>query len=228
MRGSPAPSTCRPSWSWGAQAFNENADGRITLTNSSSNQAGAAWYPHPMPAVGGYDLTWSLRVGPGNKQGDGITFALLASDAPAPCARARVAGERRRRPRPAGNRGAGWRSHSWVRGRSGHVSKLDRPDRPRADDVENHHDAGVRRRRRDSRARRAQRRKRLRGRRVVARTELPHRDVARARRNTRQRELQRSRLELGIGLPRVHRRDRRMWTDSHNEISGLTITSTCE
>jgi hypothetical protein len=68
----------------GSASFNENADGRITLTNSSSNQAGAAWYPHPMPAVGGYDLTWSLRVGPGNKQGDGITFALLASDAPAP------------------------------------------------------------------------------------------------------------------------------------------------
>jgi hypothetical protein len=59
--------------------YNENLDGRITLTNSYNNQAGAAWYPTEMPAVAGYDLTWSFRVGPGDTSGEGITFAVLAS-----------------------------------------------------------------------------------------------------------------------------------------------------
>jgi hypothetical protein len=61
----------------GDAAYDENSDGRITLTNSDNNQAGAAWYPTQLPAVAGYDLTWSLRVGPNDVSGDGITFAVL-------------------------------------------------------------------------------------------------------------------------------------------------------
>ena len=63
----------------GSAVYDENSDGRITLTNSQNNESGAAWYPTKMPDVSGYDLTWSLRVGPGNIAGDGITFAVLAS-----------------------------------------------------------------------------------------------------------------------------------------------------
>lgn len=64
----------------GAAVNDENADGRITLTNSDNDQAGAAWYPTPMPEVSGYDLTWSFRVGPDDTPGEGITFAVLSSD----------------------------------------------------------------------------------------------------------------------------------------------------
>ena len=63
----------------GSASYNENADGRITLTNSQNNQAGAAWYPTKLPPLAGYDLTWTLRVGPSDTAGDGITFAMLAS-----------------------------------------------------------------------------------------------------------------------------------------------------
>jgi Bacterial lectin len=64
----------------GTAVYDENADGRITLTNSDNDQAGAAWYPTPIPDVSGYDLTWSLRVGPDDTAGEGITFAVLSSD----------------------------------------------------------------------------------------------------------------------------------------------------
>jgi hypothetical protein len=64
----------------GSASYNENSDGKITLTNSSNDQAGAAWYPTTMPDVSGYDLTWSLRIGPGDTDGEGITFAVLSSD----------------------------------------------------------------------------------------------------------------------------------------------------
>jgi Bacterial lectin len=63
----------------GVAAYNENSDGRITLTNSSNDQAGAAWYPTTLPPLAGYDLTWSLRVGPSDTDGEGITFAVLSS-----------------------------------------------------------------------------------------------------------------------------------------------------
>lgn len=63
----------------GNASYDENSDGRITLTNSSNDQAGAAWYPTTMSGVSGYDLTWSLRVGPGDTDGEGITFAVLSS-----------------------------------------------------------------------------------------------------------------------------------------------------
>jgi hypothetical protein len=66
---------------WGSAAYNVNNDGRMTLTNSNNNEVGAAWSPVEMPAVSAYDLTWSLRVGPGNIAGDGITFALLEAQA---------------------------------------------------------------------------------------------------------------------------------------------------
>jgi hypothetical protein len=64
----------------GSAVYDENADGRITLTNSSNNQAGAAFYPTAMPGVAGYDLTWSFRIGPGDTDGDGVAFAVLSSD----------------------------------------------------------------------------------------------------------------------------------------------------
>jgi hypothetical protein len=57
----------------------ENGDGKITLTNSDNFQAGAAWYPTTLPPLSGYDLTWSFRIGPGDTDGDGITFAVLSS-----------------------------------------------------------------------------------------------------------------------------------------------------
>jgi hypothetical protein len=64
----------------GNASYNENGDGRITLTNSSNSQSGAAWYPTTMPAgIGGYDLTWTTRQGPDDTAGDGFTFAVLAS-----------------------------------------------------------------------------------------------------------------------------------------------------
>jgi hypothetical protein len=65
----------------GTAVWNENADGRITLTNSNHDEAGAAWYQSEMPPVSGYDLTWSFRVGPGNTAGAGITFAVLQTNA---------------------------------------------------------------------------------------------------------------------------------------------------
>jgi len=61
----------------GNAAYNENADGKLTLTNSSNNERGGGWYPLPIPPLDGYDLSWTLRVGPGNTAGDGITFAVL-------------------------------------------------------------------------------------------------------------------------------------------------------
>jgi hypothetical protein len=63
----------------GTASENENSDGRLTLTNSDNNQAGAAWYPTKLDGVAGYALTWTLRVGPGDTAGDGITFAVLTS-----------------------------------------------------------------------------------------------------------------------------------------------------
>jgi hypothetical protein len=63
----------------GNAAYGENGDARITLTNSENSQVGAAWYPSPFPGLAGYDLTFSFRVGPGDTAGDGITFAVLAS-----------------------------------------------------------------------------------------------------------------------------------------------------
>jgi hypothetical protein len=65
----------------GTASWNENADGKITLTNSNNGEAGAAWSPHEMPRVSAYDLTWSFRVGPGDTAGDGITFAMLQTNA---------------------------------------------------------------------------------------------------------------------------------------------------
>jgi hypothetical protein len=64
----------------GTAVYDENSDGRITLTNSENDQAGAAWYPTTLPPVSGYDLTWSLRVGPTETDGEGFTFAVLSSD----------------------------------------------------------------------------------------------------------------------------------------------------
>lgn len=61
----------------GTASWNENNDGKITLTNSNNFEAGAAWLPTQMPQVSAYDLTWSFRVGPGDTAGDGITFAVL-------------------------------------------------------------------------------------------------------------------------------------------------------
>jgi Bacterial lectin len=61
----------------GTASWNENTDGKITLTNSNNNEAGAAWSARQMPQVSAYDLTWSFRVGPGDTSGDGITFAVL-------------------------------------------------------------------------------------------------------------------------------------------------------
>jgi hypothetical protein len=63
----------------GTAVYDENTDGKITLTNSSNDQAGAAWYPTTMPDVSGYDLTWSFRIGPGDTNGEGMTFAVLSS-----------------------------------------------------------------------------------------------------------------------------------------------------
>ncbi len=63
----------------GSASFDESSDGRITLTNSDNDQAGAAWYPTPMPNVNGYDFTWSLRVGPSDTAGDGVAFAVLVA-----------------------------------------------------------------------------------------------------------------------------------------------------
>jgi hypothetical protein len=65
----------------GSAVWNENNDNRITLTNSNNNEAGAAWFPNKLPVVASYDLTWTLRVGPNNTAGDGITFAVLESTA---------------------------------------------------------------------------------------------------------------------------------------------------
>jgi hypothetical protein len=65
----------------GSASWNENGDGKITLTNSNNNEAGAAWLPTLTPVVSSYDLTWSLRVGPSNTAGDGITFAMLEANA---------------------------------------------------------------------------------------------------------------------------------------------------
>lgn len=67
----------------GTASYNENGDGRITLTNSETSQAGAAWAPEQLPAgVSGIDLTWAFRVGPDDTAGDGVAFAVLAGGAP--------------------------------------------------------------------------------------------------------------------------------------------------
>jgi hypothetical protein len=63
----------------GSASYGENGDARITLTNSENSQVGAAWNPAPVPGLVGYDLTFSIRVGPGDVAGDGITFAVLSS-----------------------------------------------------------------------------------------------------------------------------------------------------
>lgn len=65
----------------GTASWDENGDGKITLTNSNNDEAGAAWYPRQMPQVSAYDLTWSFRVGPGDTAGDGIAFAVLQTTA---------------------------------------------------------------------------------------------------------------------------------------------------
>jgi hypothetical protein len=65
----------------GTASWNENNDGKITLTNSNNFEAGAAWYPRQMPQVSAYALTWSFRVGPGDTAGDGIAFAVLQTAA---------------------------------------------------------------------------------------------------------------------------------------------------
>jgi hypothetical protein len=65
----------------GTATWNENTDGKMTLTNSNNNEAGAAWSPSQMPLVSAYDLTWSFRVGPGDTNGDGVTFAVLQTNA---------------------------------------------------------------------------------------------------------------------------------------------------
>jgi hypothetical protein len=65
----------------GTAVWNENTDGKMTITNSNNNEAGAAWSPRPMPQVSAYDLTWSFRVGPGDTNGDGVTFAVLQTSA---------------------------------------------------------------------------------------------------------------------------------------------------
>jgi Bacterial lectin len=63
----------------GTASWDENSDGKITLTNSNNDESGAAWYPSGLPPVSAYDITWSFRVGPGDTAGDGITFAVLQS-----------------------------------------------------------------------------------------------------------------------------------------------------
>jgi hypothetical protein len=63
----------------GNASFSESGDGRITLTDSLIDQAGAAWSPSLWPGPVGYDLTFSIRVGPNDTAGDGITFSVLAS-----------------------------------------------------------------------------------------------------------------------------------------------------
>ena len=65
----------------GNAVFNENNDGILTLTNSNTSERGAAWYPSQVPVVGGYDLRWSLREGPGNTAGDGVAFAVIQASA---------------------------------------------------------------------------------------------------------------------------------------------------
>jgi hypothetical protein len=65
----------------GTASWGENSDGKITLTNSNNFESGAAWYPRELPQVSAYDITWSFRVGPGDTAGDGITFAVLQTNA---------------------------------------------------------------------------------------------------------------------------------------------------
>jgi hypothetical protein len=66
----------------GVAAYNLGNDGYLTLTNGGLNETGAAWYPTMLPAVSGYDLTWSFRVAPGRTDGEGITLAVLSSASP--------------------------------------------------------------------------------------------------------------------------------------------------
>ncbi|HEX8794038.1 MAG TPA: hypothetical protein VF765_24015 [Polyangiaceae bacterium] len=61
----------------GTASWDENGDGKMTLTNSNNFEAGAAWFTTPWPVLQAYSLTWSFRVGPGDTAGDGITFAVL-------------------------------------------------------------------------------------------------------------------------------------------------------
>jgi hypothetical protein len=63
----------------GVAQYDEYGDGFTTLTQAQNNLAGAAWYRQPLPAVSAYDLTWTLREGPGGVAGAGFTFAVLAS-----------------------------------------------------------------------------------------------------------------------------------------------------
>ncbi len=61
----------------GNSIYDNNGDGKITLTNSNNHEHGAAWYPAQLPPVAGFDVTWTLRVGPGDTSGDGLVFAVL-------------------------------------------------------------------------------------------------------------------------------------------------------
>jgi hypothetical protein len=63
----------------GVAAYNLGNDGRISLTSGGLNETGAAWYPAMLPAVSGYDLSWSFRVAPNGTDGEGITLAVLSS-----------------------------------------------------------------------------------------------------------------------------------------------------
>jgi hypothetical protein len=65
----------------GNAGFNDNGDGLITLTNSNNDEHGAAWWPMPLRPVGGVDLSFKFRVGPGDTAGDGVAFAVIASSA---------------------------------------------------------------------------------------------------------------------------------------------------
>jgi hypothetical protein len=57
--------------------WDENSDGRMTLTNSNHNDKGSAWSPSTYPPLTSLDLTFQIRVGPGDTSGDGIAFAVL-------------------------------------------------------------------------------------------------------------------------------------------------------
>jgi len=65
----------------GNGAYNENGDGILTLTNSNNFERGAAWWPTPLSALRGYDLTFKIRVGPRDTAGDGITLAVVGASA---------------------------------------------------------------------------------------------------------------------------------------------------
>jgi Bacterial lectin len=61
----------------GNAKWDENTDGKMTLTDSYNYQSGAAWSKSLWPVASAYQLTFALRVGPGDTGGDGVTFAVL-------------------------------------------------------------------------------------------------------------------------------------------------------